>query len=89
MLWSFDLFRYLSLFNLARWIALFSLSLSTTTYSATAKVQGLFSEFQQSILQVRVIDIASGSKSAIGSGFVVDSRVAINYHVVEKSQQAR
>lgn len=86
MLWSFDLFRYLSLFNLARWIALFSLSLSTTTYSATAKVQGLFSEFQQSILQVRVIDIASGSKSAIGSGFVVDSRglVATNYHVVEK-----
>ena len=45
-----------------------------------------FSDLKQSILQVRVIDIASGSKSAIGSGFVVDSNglVATNYHVVEQ-----
>lgn len=78
--------RYLSLFHLFRWIAICFFSFPVTAYSVPENAQDLFSEFKQSILQIRVIDIASGSKSAIGSGFIVDSKglVATNYHVVEQ-----
>ena len=43
-----------------------------------------FSEFQQSVFQIRVIDNTSGKKSAIGSGFSLsaDGLIATNYHVV-------
>lgn len=44
----------------------------------------LFSEHKQRVYQVRVIDIASGDKSSIGSGFQVtaDGHLATNFHVV-------
>ena len=78
--------RFLSLLNLTRWIAYLSLTFPISAYSVTDNVTGLFFDLKQSILQIRVIDIASGSKSAIGSGFVVDSNglVSTNYHVVEQ-----
>ena len=80
------MFRFLSLLNLTRWIAYLSLIFPMSAFSVTDNVSDLFFDLKQSILQIRVIDIASGSKSAIGSGFVVDSNglVSTNYHVVEQ-----
>jgi serine protease Do len=44
----------------------------------------LFSKLHDSVLQIRIIDIASNQKSSTGTGFVVDDdgSVATNYHVV-------
>jgi serine protease Do len=44
----------------------------------------LFSALQERVYQIRVIDKSSGKKSAIGSGFSIDTRglLATNYHVV-------
>jgi serine protease Do len=51
----------------------------------TESARSLFSDNKASILQIRIIDITSGSKSAIGSGFVIeiDGLIATNYHVVQ------
>ncbi len=44
----------------------------------------LYQQHHASIVQIRVIDIAAESKSAIGSGFVIGdgSLIATNYHVI-------
>lgn len=44
----------------------------------------LFQKFKQQVFQVRVIDIASGDKSSIGSGFQIskEGHLATNFHVV-------
>lgn len=49
--------------------------------------RNLFSRYKPAILQIRIIDLTSGSKSAIGSGFLVDAQgmVATNYHVVQQA----
>ncbi len=54
-------------------------------YSQSENARTLFAENKTAILQIRIIDITSGSKSAIGSGFVVNAEglVATNYHVVQ------
>ena len=46
--------------------------------------QQLFAQLREQVYQVRVIDIASGDKYSIGSGFQVSASglVATNYHVV-------
>jgi hypothetical protein len=45
----------------------------------------LFAENRSAILQIRLIDLTSGSKSAIGSGFAIDHTglIATNYHVIQ------
>lgn len=44
----------------------------------------LFSHHQREIFQIRVIELASGNKTSIGSGFLIsnDGHIATNYHVV-------
>lgn len=44
----------------------------------------LFSRYQNSIVQIRVINEATGQKTSIGSGFLVGdgSLIATNYHVI-------
>jgi len=44
----------------------------------------LFSELKQAVFQIRVIDIASGDKFTIGSGFQIsaEGHIATNFHVV-------
>ena len=54
-------------------------------FSQNENARTLFADNKTTILQIRVIDVTSGSKTAIGSGFVVNSQglIATNYHVVQ------
>ena len=54
-------------------------------FTQSDSARTLFADNKAGILQVRIIDITSGSKSAIGSGFVVSDTglIATNYHVVQ------
>jgi len=47
--------------------------------------RNLFADYKSAILQIRIIDLASGSKRAIGSGFPIDQNglIATNYHVIQ------
>ena len=51
----------------------------------TEAARQLFADNRAAILQIRIIDLTSGSKSAIGSGFSIDQNglIATNYHVIE------
>lgn len=48
------------------------------------EAEQLFESNKQSIFQIRVIELATGNKAAIGSGFLIDSQghIATNFHVV-------
>ena len=64
----------------------FLLLFNTITVAADVEVaRQLFAENRSAILQIRLIDLTSGSKSAIGSGFAIDHNglIATNYHVIE------
>ena len=75
-----------SLLTPIRWLMLCFLGFHVPAFSEAVSARELFSDSKQSILQIRVVDIASGSKSAIGSGFVVDNSglIVTNYHVIER-----
>lgn len=51
---------------------------------AEGSASELFERFKQQVFQIRVIDVASGDKNSIGSGFQISSNgyLATNYHVV-------
>ncbi|MGD8558390.1 MAG: serine protease [Gammaproteobacteria bacterium] len=51
---------------------------------AKDEAEQLFSSHKQSIYQIRVIELATGNKASIGSGFLVDKQgyIATNFHVV-------
>ena len=55
------------------------------SFAQSDSARALFADNKAGILQIRIIDITSGSKSAIGSGFVVNETglIATNYHVVQ------
>lgn len=48
--------------------------------------QNLLSQYQSALYQIRIIELESGNKSSIGSGFQVDVKgnVVTNYHVVSE-----
>lgn len=52
--------------------------------SAAKSAREVFNDLNNLVFQVRVIDVASGNKSSIGSGFQVhqSGRIATNFHVV-------
>lgn len=62
---------------------LFSISLPA---QARQQAHNLFQQYESSLYQIRIIDIESGNKSAIGSGFQInaDGTIATNYHVVSQ-----
>ena len=69
----------------------FLLLFNTITAAADVEVaRQLFAENRSAILQIRLIDLTSGSKSAIGSGFAIDHNglIATNYHVIERSDSS-
>jgi hypothetical protein len=51
---------------------------------AGASTEGVYARYRDAVLQVKIVDQGSGSKSSIGSGFMVsaDGLVITNYHVV-------
>lgn len=56
-----------------------------SSFSQNENARTLFAENKTGILQIRVIDVTSGSKTVIGSGFVVNAEglIATNYHVIQ------
>lgn len=69
----------------------FCLSLLFITLASIAPVravttENVFNRFKDRLLQVRIIDKATNSKSVIGSGFFIDRHgtIATNYHVVSR-----
>lgn len=65
------------------WVCALLISVASHAQNETAR--NLFADYRSAILQIRIIDLTSGSKSAIGSGFPIDSNglIATNYHVIE------
>lgn len=72
----YAIFLYLS-------CTLFATSISTVN-AAAGTAKKIYAGYQDSIYQIRVIELASGNKSSIGSGFLISQQghVATNYHVV-------
>lgn len=56
---------------------------SPVTFASTENV---FSQYRDRLVQIRIVDINTNSKSTIGSGFFIDQNgtIATNYHVVSK-----
>jgi len=76
----------LSLTRLPLLLCCFTLLVNTSIAVADAEIaRQLFAENRSAILQIRLIDLTSGSKSAIGSGFPIDHNglIATNYHVIQ------
>lgn len=50
----------------------------------TDEAQKLYEKYQKAVYQIRVIDLASGKKSVIGSGFQFNAEgyIATNFHVI-------
>ncbi|MDH5324745.1 MAG: serine protease [Gammaproteobacteria bacterium] len=48
--------------------------------------KNLYETFQSSIFQIRVMELASGNKTSIGSGFLISKQghIATNYHVISQ-----
>jgi serine protease Do len=60
------------------------LLLCTSAQGRADSAEQLFARFEPALLQVRVLERASGAKAAIGTGFVLENPalVVTNYHVV-------
>ena len=54
--------------------------------AAEREAAGLFSSYKDRLLQVRVIDLEAGDKSAVGTAFLVDrdGLIATNFHVISE-----
>ncbi len=68
---------------------IFLLCVSRNSFSkdVTDEAQGIYKRCQESVYQIQVVDLATGKKSAIGSGFRISSQghLATNYHVVSSA----
>ncbi|GGO70871.1 hypothetical protein GCM10010982_25410 [Bowmanella pacifica] len=62
-------------------------SLVSTTLLAEENAKDVFGHYQPALFQIRMIEVESGNKSSIGSGFQVsdDGLIVTNYHVISDS----
>jgi len=67
-------------------LSLLALLLTSAVPARAVTTETVFNKYKDRLLQVRIIDKATNSKSVIGSGFYIDSRgtIATNYHVVSR-----
>ena len=58
-------------------------TLSLTAH-AQDTAQSLFNQYRNALFQIQIIELGSGNKSAIGSGFLIENgnRIITNYHVI-------
>jgi hypothetical protein len=65
---------------------LFLLAIFSALAQSQETAQSLFSQHQEALYQIRIIELSSGNKSSIGSGFQIDENGAMvtNYHVVSE-----
>ena len=71
---------------LRHWLLLLVIGLSIGASQAATDTSSIYEEVESSVYQVRVINIETGKKVAIGSAFVVEQSdiLATNYHVVSE-----
>lgn len=64
--------------------SLYLLLLLSSTINAQNTAQNVFHNFKDALFQIQIIELASGNKSSIGSGFLVNdqSQLVTNYHVI-------
>ncbi|MEJ2396714.1 MAG: serine protease [Gammaproteobacteria bacterium] len=64
-------------------LCLFLTSIATVQATTT---EAVFNRFKDRLVQVRIIDRATNSKTVLGSGFFIDQRgtIVTNYHVVSR-----
>ncbi len=64
--------------------SLFAVMIGFSAVAQQPTAESLYAQFQDRVMQVRIIDQLSGSKVGIGSGFVVSDKglVVSNFHVV-------
>ena len=67
-------------------LSLLLLLLANIAPVSAMTTENVFDQYKDRLLQIRIIDKATNSKSVIGSGFFVDSHgtIATNYNVVSK-----
>jgi len=67
-------------------IILFISLLFSFACTSFADTKDIFSQYKNSLVQIRIIDVATDSKTTIGSGFFVNASglIATNYHVISK-----
>ncbi len=58
----------------------------STLTNAEQTAKSLFGQYQSALYQIKIIDLESGNKSSIGSGFQIDKKgnIVTNYHVVSE-----
>ena len=64
--------------------SLFYLAFYNLPAKATNEAVGVYAAYESSVFQVRIIELGSGSQSALGTGFLVGDGtwLATNYHVI-------
>ena len=74
---------------------LLALLMSSQVIAATTETQEIFKRYQNRIVQIRILEASSGSRTSLGSGFVATPTglIVTNYHVmselVHKPEQFR
>jgi serine protease Do len=67
-------------------VSLFLLCLCVFIPPGFTSTEDVFKQYQDRLLQIRIVDNTTNSKSTIGSGFFIDENgtIATNYHVISK-----
>jgi S1-C subfamily serine protease len=67
-------------------ILIFLLSWICFSTHAQQTAQSLFDQYKSAVYQIKIIDLESGNKSSIGSGFQIDraGNIVTNHHVVSE-----